>query len=390
MGKEEAAVIGAGALAAGVGYFLLRRVPPGMGRLEVVVRDRDTWNPVGGATVSVDTAGSKQTDPSGRAVFDLDPGEYEVRASCPGYLDASTVTAVEADTTRTVTLVLGTTPEPPGRYDLEVTVRGWVDFGSDEYLVTKWVRVRRPVEGLLVSAEGPTPREAYTRADGTASLDYMLEGPYTILIKDGERVLHTVSVTVDRDMEVDVELPETVELPRVRADPILREMGGGFRISAHHVPVGGGIEYFTVSGGLPPDYVDDSIVQVFESDSPSTASPYEPGAHDYNPHNIYMWTSFMLFYWEGGAACRSGDMWETTKGATEQLAWEQAYALASGHVDDVVARGAGNAAYIGERWADSASYGKIGVRGQKRYLHIKVLGKTGAVTMLVLPIAVSA
>jgi len=244
-------------------------------------------------------------------------------------------------------------------------------------------------------AEGPTPDETFTEADGTATFYRLLTGAYTVrVVHDGSTVARQ-GVSLAKDTEVTVEAPDTVVLGRVRADPTYLDAGGRFAFGFAQVPVPGTLYgdrlpgLLTVSG----DLLDDSSVEVFESDDPAVRDIGDPRVvFRYDVHNLRLWYEGYVVAWRWIVACTCGwsrDLWYVSVGD-----WKVAVGAALDHQRSAVGSGYA-ASFIGERAGPEFPYGRweesplyIRVRGAGRYLHVKVWdrGKTRW-TLATIPVA---
>lgn len=367
-------VAGAGMAA----LYLLRRIPSGKGRVAVTVLDASTGDPVAGASVTVG-ADTKTSAVDGRAVFDVDPGEYDVTVSKQGYQDCSTTATATGGHETRITCRLVSGGGPVDRFSLKVTVKGMVDFGSDLYSQTKWVKVERPVSGIKVVADGPTPRDGFTLPDGTVTFN-LLSGPYTVKVVRDSTVLASVSVQLDGDKETTIELGPLVSLPKVTAPPLYTDYGGRYSMVPDAVPfLASGGAYRTGRVGVVVDHsdqreIDDTTVEVFETNDPTINSPADINVVLlYTVHNMRISRGWRGM-WEGECSC----------GFDKTGEWEDVYHALLDHGNSVASPG--TASYLGE---PAPSTAQINVAGEGKYLHVIVTNpRTKATTMLVMPIAI--
>jgi hypothetical protein len=278
---------------------------------------------------------------------------------------------------------------PEAQYcNLKVTVVGWVEFGSDVYKLTKWVTIKRPVGGVKVVAEGPTPNETLTELDGTATFYRLLTGAYTVKVVHDGSVVAQQGVSLAKDTEVTVEVPSTVVLGRIKEGPTYFDAGGRFLFEFAHVPVPGTV-YSAPKIGLlvvRGDLLDDSSVEVFESDDPAMRDIGDPRVvFRYTVHNMRVRFESYLAAWRSIVECSAGDYSPSFWYQGLDAAW----AGADSHAREAVSR-EGTAAFVGEYyvpdWTASPLY--VRVRGAGKYLHVKVWDRDKArYTLATLPVA---
>lgn len=388
------AVGGAAVLGVAVYYGMQLVKAQQKATLEVRVVDK-SGNPINGATVSVDT--QTKTTVNGSAVFELERGEYNVSVSMSGYHSYSTVISVEEGYRYTLNITLVSTqqqpsppvypPSPTQVYvKLKITVNGWVDFGSDVYRDTKWVPVKKPVRVLIEAySNGTFADSEYTAADGTAELE-VPAGTVELRIKDGTTLVASYTITADGDKEITIDLPSTYRF-KERADPIFTEAGGGYNITLLEVPVPNHVIEIQVShpkAGLvdyEKDPMEDAEMVVWEADTTDAQSPYDPAVKfRYTVHNIYGVRGSWLD--NPKVVCRLGDF--EASGSDSFLKLE-GYRKAREHMQEV-SRYGGAAGFYGEAGV-SPTRAFIGVKGDGRYLYIRIVSKLGGYTQYILPIA---
>jgi hypothetical protein len=327
----------------------------------------------------------------GGAVAGLGIGSYlVVRRLLPAIAAVSTQPTAGAG----VSEVPGESAKPAKYYTLRVKTTGIYEIGNENFSVVKWLKKREPTDERVTIEvyRAGAIEDRKTTSAGTAEFTLM-EGTLEVRAVVAGRTVSSVPVTLDRDLEVTINLPEDVVIGRRTLRYELLDYGGQFLMQVDRPPVAGGdLIIYTghphASAYATSDNEANSCrVEVWESDDPSSTSWAAPGSEAYEFHSGGVWTGWYFAYWRGYAACwlkRSMHWSRSYTGATENGVISPAWDALLKHLDDARAEKVGVATFAACDKRPGQPI-KIRVKGSKKYLivHMWRFGASGYTRILV-------